>query len=212
MSALPRPAASLLIDARAWLALAWGCVVVFALWLAALLLWERWPELRMASCFFLPLLGMMLLPHGLPPLLVALLAGFTLLSAAGWALDWYALFWWFDVLLHALNPFAIVAASMVMLWKADLVSPTGREGRFVLLAALFGLTLGIGWEVLELAFLVLTWPDTTLDLVMDTAGAALGGWFAAWIIAARGQTPVGRRDFAGLEEPVPVPVSVRLRH
>ena len=203
MTALPRPTARALIDAQAWLAVAWAGVAVFALALAALMLSARWPELRMASSFFLPLLAAMLLPHGLPSLIVALLTGCTLLSAAAWALDWYALFWWFDVLLHALNPFAITAASMVMLWKADLVPLRRRQGRFVLWAALLGLALGVGWELLELTFLALTWPDTILDLVMDTAGAALGGWFAAWIIVTRGKAPIGRRGAAGLREPAP---------
>ena len=193
-----------LIDSRLWLALSWAGVGLLALALGGLLLSERWLEWRIVSSFFLPLLALMLLPHGLPPLLMAVITGCFLISAAGWALDWYARFWWFDVLLHALNPFAIAAASMLMLWKAEFVSPQGREGRFVLWATLLGLGPGVLWELFESTFLALTWPDTLLDLMMDASGSALGGWFAAWIIAVWGRRPVGRRGLAGLREPLPV--------
>jgi hypothetical protein len=67
--------------------------------------------------------------------------------------------------------------------------------------------MGIAWELFELTYLQLTWPDTILDLVMDTSGAALGGWFALWMIRARGLPPVGRRP----PLPVPQPLPVRVR-
>lgn len=206
--AASRPSPPALTDGRGWLALSWAGAAAFAAGLCTLLLAARWAELRMASCFFLPLLALLLLPHGLPPLLVAVATGSVLLSAAGWALDWYSLLWWFDILLHALNPFVLVAGSMVMFWKAGFLGVRGREGRFVLCSALLGLALGLAWELFELTFLPLTWPDTILDLVMDMAGAALGGWFAAWLIKVRGQPPVGRRPSA-MPSPRPVPVRVR---
>lgn len=205
MTALPRPTARALIDSRLWLVLSWAGVAAFAAWLLTLVLAARWPELRMASCFFLPLLLLLLVPHGLPPLLLAVGTGCFLVSAAGWALDWYSHLWWFDVVLHALNPFALTTASMFMLWKAELLS-VRRPGRFVLWSAGLGLVLGIVWELFEVTFLVLTWADTLQDLVMDTAGAALGGWFAAWMIRVRGQPPVGRRPLASTR---PMPVRVR---
>lgn len=213
MIPLPRSSARPFTEARVWLILAWACTAAFAAVLAGLLLLGRWAELRMGICFFLPLVAVLLLPHGLPNLLLALIAGCTLLSAAGWALDWYAMAWWFDVLLHALNPFVIVAASMVMLWKAELAPPLARAGRFVALATLYGLALGIGWELLEVTYLDLTWPDTLLDLVMDAAGSALGGWFAIGLMRARGGRPAGRRRKAALGQAAlprePVPVRVR---
>lgn len=198
-----RPA---LIDLPLWLALAWLGVALSAMGLAALVLLGRWPELGIAICFFLPLLALMLCPHGLPSLLMAGIAGCFLVSGAGWALDWYGLFWWFDVLIHGLNPVAMVAGSMFMLWKADLVA-SARPGRFVWLASLYGLALGIGWELIEVTYLPLTWPDTILDLVMDTAGAALGGWLGLWLIERRGGAPVGRRPVPVAFRPrVPVPI------
>ena len=200
------------IDARIWLALSWLAVAVFAVALIWLLGAGRPHEFLMACCFFVPFLLGMVLPHGLPNLLMAIISGCFLVSAGGWALDWYALHWWFDVVLHALNPFAMMAGTMVMLWKADLIG-VRPPGRFVLVSTTLGLILGIGWELVELTFLVLTWPDTILDIVMDTAGSALGGWFALWMIRARGLAPLGRRQRAPLSQrglqAVPARVSSR---
>jgi hypothetical protein len=205
MTALPRSAARALIDSRAWTHLSWAGVAVFALWLALLIQDARWPELRMAACFFLPLVLLLLIPHGLPPVMLALGTLCFLVSAAGWALDWYGLWWWFDVALHTLNPFALMTGSMYMLWKAELI-PARRPGRFVLWATGLGLAMGIGWELIEVTYLDLTWPDTILDLVMNTAGAAFAGSFALWMIRARGLPPVGRRPRVPLPQPMPVRV------
>lgn len=188
----PRPGA--LIDARGWRALSWFGAVLFAAALTTLMLLGRWPELQIAACFFVPLLAVMLIPHGLPNLLVAVIVACILVSAAGWAWDWYAGLWWFDVVLHAVNPLVMMAASMFMLWKAAFLAHAPRKGRFVLWSTGLGLALGVAWELIEVTYLPLTWPDTILDLVMDTAGAALGGWLAIWLIEQRGQAPVGRRQ------------------
>ncbi len=61
------------------------------------------------------------------------------------------------------------------------VSRPPGTGGIVIMAALIGLGLGIAWELLEATFLNLSWPDTLLDVVMDTIGAAIGGSFAVWI-------------------------------
>lgn len=181
-----------LTDGWGWRLVAWGCVLLLAAGLLAFAQLGRWSELRIATCFFLPLLVLVLAPHGLPSLLVALAAASLAVSAAGWALDWYAPLPWFDLLLHALNPFTIMACSLFMLWKADLAPPPGRGG-FLLWAAVLGTAFGIAWELFEARFLDLTWPDTLSDLAMNLLGSILGGRFAAWVIARRGLPPVGRR-------------------
>src|SRR5919112_288439 len=104
-----RPLPGAVIDARVWLTLA-----------------------RIGTGFFVPLLGVMVTRHGLPNLLVAVIAGCFLVSGAGWAFDWYGLFWWFDVVIHFVNPLVMMAGSMFMLWKADLLKYAPRKGRFVL--------------------------------------------------------------------------------
>lgn len=193
-----RPLPGALIDARIWLTLSWAGVAVFAAALTTLALLGRWDEALIAACFFLPLLAVKLVPHGLPNLLTAIITACFLISAGGWAWDWYGRFWWFDVLLHLVNPLVILAGSMFMLWKADLLSHAPRRGRFVIWATLLGFGLGVAWELFEYTYLPLTWPDTILDLVMDTAGAALGGWLAIWLIEQRGLSPQGHRRLSRL--------------
>lgn len=207
MTAIPLPNARATIEARVWLVLSWAALVLLLAAVVLLLASRQWQTFRITASFLLPLLMMLLIPHGLPPLLVAITAGCVLVSAAGWALDWYALFWWFDVVIHALNPFAMMAGSMVMLWKAEWIRAR-RPGRFVLVSTALGLALGIAWELFEFTFLDLTWPDTILDLVMDAVGAALGGWFALWLIKAWGRPPRGRRR-ARLRTLEPAPIRLR---
>ncbi len=186
---MPHP----VVDSPLWSRLAWGALAALGLWLALLGADGAWFEWRVGLAFFAPFLALLLIPHGLPPLLVGIAAFAFTVSALGWALDWYARLWWFDLALHTLNPFVILAGSMVMLWKADLLAaPPGRPG-FVLLSTGLGLALGLLWELFEFTFLVLTWADTLSDVAADAVGAALGGWFAGWLIRARGMAPVGRR-------------------
>ncbi|TNC72588.1 hypothetical protein [Rubellimicrobium roseum] len=215
MSAAPiastRPLPGALIDARLWLTLSWAGAVVFAAALATLALLGRWDEVLIATCFFVPMLVVKVLPHGLPNLFVAVMTACFLISAGGWAWDWYGRFWWFDVLLHLVNPLVIMAGSMFMLWKAELLAHAPCKGRFVLWSTVIGLGLGAAWEVFEYTYLPLTWPDTILDLVMDTAGAALGGWLAIWLIEQRGLPPEGHRRLSrlriwALRGRVPAPV------
>ena len=217
LHASTRPLPGAIIDARAWLTLARAGTVVFAAALATLVLLRRWDEVQIATGFFVPLLAVMLARHGLPNLLVAVIVGCFLVSGAGWSWDWYGLFWWFDVLIHFVNPLVMMAGSMFMLWKADLLKHAPRKGRFVLWSTVFGFLLGLGWEGIEYTYLPLTWPDTILDVIMDTAGAALGGWFAIWLIEQRGLAPVGHRHehvlrlqaWAANRVPLPITVPVR---
>ncbi|EYD77875.1 hypothetical protein Rumeso_00602 [Rubellimicrobium mesophilum DSM 19309] len=217
LHASTRPLPNRIIDARVWLTLARAGTVVFAAGLATLLLLHRWDEAKIAAAFFAPLAALMVARHGLPSLLVAVIVGCFLISGAGWAWDWYGLFWWFDVVLHFVNPLVMMAGSMFMLWKADLLAHAPRKGRFVLWSTAIGFALGVGWEVIEWTYLPFEWPDTILDVVMDTAGAALGGSFAIWLIEQRGLAPAGHRHehllrlgaWARHRVPRPVPAPIR---
>jgi hypothetical protein len=105
-------------------------------------------------------------------------AAAALANAAGYALDLYQQFWWFDRLLHAFTIFAIT------LWLAVIAfAPSFRRGHAVrtfFLVASVGLAVGALWEVAEWAYdqvapqdVIKGKFDTVLDLIMDTIGAAL---------------------------------------
>jgi hypothetical protein len=109
----------------------------------------------------------------------------TLVNVAGYAIDLYAAFWWFDRILHAATLFAIT------FWFAAIVLGDAiREGRgvhFVVLLSSFGIAIGALWEVAEWAFdamavgdLIKGKRDTLLDVLMDTAGAVSAALLARW--------------------------------
>lgn len=175
-----------------WTALAWAMALGFAAFLLALAVQGRADALLIGSAFALPLALLLLLPLGLPAMIVAAGSFVLVLSGLGWALDWYGALWWFDLLIHGLNPLVLTTGSFLMLWKAGLPPAPGR-GRLLLWGALYGLALGVGWELIELTFLVLTWDDTLSDLAMDVVGAALGGAWAGRLVARGAVRQVGRR-------------------
>ena len=101
-------------------------------------------------------------------------------NIAGYTADLYQRFWWFDRVIHGATIMAIT------LWVALFVfAPSLRSHRpalTVLLIASVGVAIGAVWEVMEWGFDLIA-PgnvikgkyDTVVDIVMDTAGALLGG-------------------------------------
>lgn len=168
-------------------ALAWTGMAAQVLAVAALAALGRWPEWRMLTCFVAPTLLFMLLPHRMPPALVLLLVAMTGLSGAGWAWNWYRATG-FDDLLHVLNPFAILLPLMVQLRRANATVRPGTR-LFVLQAAAIALLLAVGWELVEMTFLRLSWVDTAFDVLLGVMGGALGGHAAARVIRREGIRP-----------------------
>jgi hypothetical protein len=118
-------------------------------------------------------------------------------NVAGYALDLYQRFWWFDRALHAGTIFALT------LWLALIVFARAvRDGRPILTLLLMssvGLAVGALWEVAEWAFdqfassdVIKGKNDTIIDIVMDTGGAILAG--AGCLAFLR---PTGESDGAG---------------
>jgi VanZ family protein len=96
----------------------------------------------------------------------------------------------FDALVHFLNLLAMTAPSMHFLWRARIVQARPGGAAFVAMAVLWGLLLGLLWEVLETFVLDLTLADTLSDLLLDAAGAGFGGVLAGALIRSGGVRPV----------------------
>ncbi|MBV0893196.1 hypothetical protein KTN05_15385 [Paracoccus sp. Z118] len=105
------------------------------------------------------------------------LAALTLLAnVAGYALDLYQRFWWFDRVLHGGTILAITFWLGLFVLAPRLHPRKGRGLVATFLLASVGIALGALWEVAEWgADFVLTGNvikgknDTILDLIMDTA-------------------------------------------
>ena len=105
-----------------------------------------------------------------------------LVNVAGYVLDLYARFWWFDRILHACTILAVTLWLALFMCNRVLRGGRGRDVLVVLMIASVGLAIGALWEVAEWAFdriapgdVIKGKHDTIIDTVMDTAGAVLAG-------------------------------------
>lgn len=173
-----------------WRGVAAGLAALQAVVAAALLVTAQRREAAVMLSFLLPMVGLVALPVRLPAPHLALATLALAVSAAGSAFHWYVAWAPFDALVHFLNLLAMMAPSMHFLWRARLAGDRPGGTGFVGLAVLWGLLLGLSWEVLETLFLDLTLADTLSDLLLDAGGAALGGVLAGALIRAGGIRPV----------------------
>lgn len=108
------------------------------------------------------------------------LLGFAVVvNVAGYALNLYHRFWWFDEALHLYTPFALTLALALRLYDNGLAAV--RDSRLVLAltVASVGIAVGALWEIGEWGYdqlaptdVILGKTDTIVDLMLDTAGAA----------------------------------------
>ena len=120
-------------------------------------------------------------------------------NAAGYALDLYARFWWFDRILHACTILAATLWLALFVCRRVLLGGHGGDGALlVLVIASVGLAVGALWEVAEWAFdriapgdVIKGKNDTIIDIVMDTFGA-----LAAGVASLRFLRPEGARPAA----------------
>lgn len=105
-------------------------------------------------------------------------------NAAGYVLDLYARFWWFDRILHACTIFAVTFWLALFVCRRMLRGGYGivHDALLVAMIASVGLAIGALWEVAEWGYdriapgdVIKAKFDTIIDIVMDTLGAVLAG-------------------------------------
>ena len=109
----------------------------------------------------------------------------TAANIAGYALNLYGQWAWFDEVLHAFTIFALALLAAVYLYHVAIMGARTRSLLFVLVVASIGLAIGGAWEVAEWVYdqiasgnVIKGKRDTIIDLVMDAIGGALAGWVA----------------------------------
>lgn len=109
----------------------------------------------------------------------ALLAVALALNAAGYLLNWFHEFRYYDEACHFLTPLAISGvAGSSLLSRVRAAHEVGRE-YFVLGLTLAGLLVGVAWEVFEWAIGIIGDSAHTVgDLAADSAGALMGAALA----------------------------------
>ncbi len=123
-----------------------------------------------------------------------LLAALGVVNAAGYLLDLYARFWWFDRILHACTIFAVTLWLALFVCRRVLQGGRGHDALLVLVIASVGLAIGALWEVAEWGFdriapgdVIKGKHDTIVGIVMDTFGA-LGAGLAGLKFLQSGET------------------------
>ena len=113
--------------------------------------------------------------------------------AAGYALDLYARFWWFDRILYACTILAVTLWLALFVCRHVLRGGPGRGVLLALVIAAVGLAVGALWEVAEWGFdriapgdVIKGKHDTIVDIVMDTIGALLAGAASLWFLRPEG--------------------------
>ena len=130
-------------------------------------------------------------PTGTDRFLVSMIALLALAAnIAGYGLDLYARYWWFDRVLHAGTIFAVTLWLGVNLFAAGLRPPTPILS-FILLASV-GMALGSLWEVVEWQFnkmmpadVIKGKDDMVKDIIMDIAGSLFAAGVAMALLAPR---------------------------
>ena len=169
------------VNLRVYRVLAWAGVAIQVIALIGVLFLERWSGAVSLMVFLGLSVAFLLSQDRVPSLLDLLVVLAALVNALGWSFNLFDEFTFYDELVHFFAPFAISATLGYLAWRQGLPGTRPFSAPFLTGVTVAGLVLGIVWEVLELTFVNLTWGDTTVDLVMDTAGAALAGFYVSWL-------------------------------
>ena len=101
-------------------------------------------------------------------------------NLAGYGLDLFEQFRWYDDVIHAFTSFAWTLLLVLFLYDAVLKGAKAHPVLYVLMVASIGIGLGAVWEIIEWSYdrmipgnVILGKTDTILDLILDFLGATL---------------------------------------
>jgi hypothetical protein len=105
-----------------------------------------------------------------------------LVNAAGYVLNLYDRFGWFDEVIHTYTSFTITLLLALLLY-GDVLSGVRRSPiLLVLTVASLGIAIGALWEIAEWVYdqmvpenAILGKTDTIIDLILDSVGALVAG-------------------------------------
>ncbi len=105
-----------------------------------------------------------------------------LVNAAGYALNLYDRFGWFDEVTHTYTSFTLTLLLALLLY-GDVLSGVRRSPiLLVLIVASLGIAIGALWEIAEWVYdqmvpenAILGKTDTMIDLILDSLGALAAG-------------------------------------
>lgn len=103
-------------------------------------------------------------------------------NAAGYFLNWFQQFAWYDDVVHGYTIFALTLLLALYLYGVALTGAADHGLLFVLVAMSVGVAIGAWWEVAEWTYdrivegdVIKGKRDTILDLIWDSIGALVAG-------------------------------------
>ena len=169
------------IESRVYHVAAWAGVALLAAALLFVLAKGNWFGGILLTIFLLASAAFVLFDTRLPNLFDLLFVAAAIVNAAGWVWDLYGRIPGYDEISHFYTSFAVTLSLGYLVYQR--VREPFREHRFhfVLVIASFGISLGAFWEIFEWLFLK-ELPNPVVDIIMDSLGAVLAGFAAAWFL------------------------------
>ena len=172
-----------------WRPLGWTGLALGAVGLAVVLLRGGTGEVwNLALLLVFTLSALLPSDRVMPPIFGALAAALGIMHSAGILWELYDDVSWYDDAAHFFGGF--VAASVlgyVLLANLVAVRLTSGAALALWLGGL-AVVVGIGWEILELFLIEVTWADTATDVVLDGIGGALAGPLVAWALRGKAKS------------------------
>lgn len=105
-----------------------------------------------------------------------------LVNVAGYLLNLYERFVWFDEVIHTYTAFALTLLIALLLYGEVLRGVRASPVLLIMVVASLGVALGAIWEIAEWVYDlvspgddILGKRDTMIDMVLDTLGAVIAG-------------------------------------
>jgi hypothetical protein len=169
------------VEHKAYIVAAWIGIALLAGALLFILFRGSWLNVLLLAIFLAAAIGFVAFDRRLPSLFDALFVAAAIINAAGWILAIYDSIPGYDEIAHFFTSFAVTLSVGFLVYRGVREHFREHRGHFVLVIASFGISIGAFWEIFEWMILdQLTNP--VLDIIMDSLGAILAGFAAAWFL------------------------------
>jgi hypothetical protein len=171
---------------------AWVCALALAVATVVALVQLNWSGAVILAVALVAALAVTLWGRrAVDPLFVLLFNLALVVNAMGYAWHLFMTIPPYDELVHGFTIFTITLTFGIPIFKSLAPGFELHRVLFVVAVTSFGIAVGALWEVaeylLDLAGVAIfnTYPDTILDLVMDSTGAFLAALLSLWVLGAR---------------------------
>lgn len=181
--------------------IAWAAQALLAVGIVVVLFQRAWLPAAALAGFLIASFLFVRFERKLPTLFDMLFMFAALLNAGGWAWDLFNKPGLYDEVTHFYTLFAITLAFGYLLFDRMFQSFYDHRVLFVLVIASLGIALGAWWEVVEWTAdfftpkqIVSGIDDSITDIMLDSAGALLAGFFNVYVLNERSRAELAEEE------------------